>query len=186
MSRNGQTADRTRTERGHVRAIITSTATATAHTPSVRRTPASIPDDCDDWLELLSESRHAAAYAQKITTQAKIYYFAEATSKTRSAFRGTPGIGPDITDAVEAGLRRKGLSFADDPHQKPRTPTSGEALDAWMAMLAGRWPTDGPAAAALRAIGGSSAVRARTSFDEPRLRDRFIATYDHHHQEAAK
>jgi hypothetical protein len=58
-----------------------------------------------------------------------------------------------------------------------------------MAMLAGRWPTDGPAAAALRAIGGSSAVRARTSFDETRLRDRFLATYDshlQHHQEAAK
>jgi len=60
----------------------------------------------------------------------------------------------------------------------PRAATNSPALDAWLAMLAGRWPTDGPAAAALRAIGGSSAVRARTSFDETRLRDRFLATYD--------
>jgi len=60
----------------------------------------------------------------------------------------------------------------------PRAAPNSPALDAWLAMLAGRWPTDGPAAAALRAIGGSSAVRARTSFDEPRLRDRFLATYD--------
>ena len=85
------------------------------------------------------------------------------------------------------GARVDAARLWDERGRKSPTDKRIAADTAWREMVANRWPTEGPAAMALRALGGSSAVKARTAFDEPRMRDRFIAEFERHsQQEAAK
>ena len=165
----------------------TATATATAHTtgacvpavagvelhPAATRPAEPPPPDAADWLAILDGHPKAARIA-RLLYENRIRTVEQARRYTPDELRGF--VGAAYARLVADALERAGTPIAAG--RKPATPPNSPALDAWLAMLAGRWPTDGPAAAALRAIGGSSAVRARTSFDETRLRDRFLATYD--------
>lgn len=109
----------------------------------------------------------------------------ELTAHDWKSLRFQRGIGERNADLVKAALAQHGLSLAPDP-TAPVRPSGQRASpfeDEWTGLCASPPrlpPTDSPAAAALRDIGGSSTLRARTPFDERHLRTRFLAACAEH------
>lgn len=125
-----------------------------------------------------------------------LMWVAESQDEDALRLRGlAPWPGPDgklrRRDDLESLSRhipsRLPMALAWDARGRTEPTAKGSnAVACWQEVTSGRYPTDGPGAAALRTIGGSSAVRGRATFDEARMRDRFVAEYDNANQRAAK